>query len=430
VIRRAALAHQLTSHHSVLSSPVLPLLVFIAVVCGLVLRRMTQEERIQLFRRIIESTPRIAAAARQFVMRVMRTPAGCEEFYVALRSRTRWAIVTPAIVAAWLATQLLMWWNGGDTGDRLLVEWGASVGPLTTNAEWTRVASAMFIHRGWFHLIADTAGLLMAGALIERVVGRATFMTVFAGAGLLTGLLNLEAHPVSVLAGGAGAVFGVFGLMAATMVWGFAQRSPLTIPVAALRRVWPGAAVFVIHHLATEGFGSESMRGGLFVGLAGGLILVARVSAAKPPLGRVCATTVATMALFVAFAIPLRGIADVPAAIARVVDVEERTAALYDEKADRFKKGRMTAEQLASVADEIRDDVRQSRVTLASLTNVPVAHGPLWKETSEFLRLREESWRLRVTALREGRMQTLHQASVKEFEAMRVFDNVEKLRGG
>ena len=402
----------------------LPMVVFLAVVCGLFLRRLTQEERIQLFHKIIEVTRQSVTTGGESLM---RTPAGCEEFYTALRARTRWALLTPAIIAASLATHVLMSWNGNGDG---LVEWGASVGPLTTNAEWSRLASSMFIHHGWLHLVADTAGLLMAGALIERVVGRAAFTTVFAGAGLLAGLWSLAAHPVSVSAGAAGAVFGVYGLMAATMIWGFAQRSPLTIPLAALKRVWPGAAVFVIYHLATDGFGSESMRAGLLVGLLGGLILAARVSAAKPPLGRVCAATVGTGALLIAFAIPLRGIADVPATIARVVDVETRTAALYDAKADRFKKGRMSADELAVVADAISADVRHSRVTLAALRNVPTAHGPLWKETSEFLRLREESWRLRVKALREGRMQTLHEASVKEFAAMRVFENVEKLRGG
>ena len=404
------------------------MIVFVAVVCGLVLRRLTPEERIQLVHKSIDLARHSATTPRVMLMRM---PPGCEEFYAALRTRTRWALITPMIVAACATVHVLMRWNaGGESGDQLLIEWGASVGPITTNAEWSRLVSAMFIHRGWLHLIADTAGLLMAGALIERVVGRAAFTVVLAAAGLLAGLWNLEAHPISVSTGAAGAVFSVYGLMAATMIWGFAQQSPVTIPLAALKRVWPGAAVFVIYHVATEGLGSESMRAGLLAGLLGGLILAARVSIAKPPLGRVCAATVVTVALFIAFAVPLRGIADVPAAIARVIDVETRTAALYDAKADRFKKGNLSAEQLAAIAEGISAEVRDSRQTLAALRNVPTAHGPLWKETSEFLRLREDSWRLRVKALREGRMQTLHQASVKEFEAMRVFENVEKLRAG
>ena len=81
------------------------------------------------------------------------------------------------------------------------------------------------------------------------------------------------------------------------------------------------------------------------------------MSAAKPPVGRVCATTVATVALLIAFAVPLRGIADVPTEVARVIDVEARTAALYDAKADRFKKGRMSADELAAIAEAIGAEV-------------------------------------------------------------------------
>ena len=423
MILPATLAHLLSLYRFML-----PMIVFVAVVCGLVLRRLSQEERIQLFHRIIELARQAAITGRDAVTRI---PPGCDEFSVALRARTRWTLITPAIIAGFVAVHVLMRWNAtGDFDDQLLLEWGASVGPLTTNAEWSRLASAMFVHRGWMHLIADTAGLLMAGALIERVVGRAAFTLIFAASGLLAGLWSLAAYPISVNSGAAGAVFGVYGLLAATTVWGFAQRSPLTIPVAALRRIWPGALVFVIYHVATEGFVSQSMRAGLLVGLFGGLILVARVSVAKPPMGRVYATTVATFAVLIAFAVPLRGIADVPAEVARVIDVEARTAALYDAKTDRVRKGLISADELATIAEAIGAEVHTTRVTLAAIRNIPVDHRELLKETSEYLRLREESWRLRVEGLRKGRMPTLQDATVRDRESMRAYERVDAMRGG
>src|SRR5688572_29462589 len=146
MIPHAALAHQLSQ-----SGSMLPMIVFLAVVCGLVLRRMTPEERIQLFHRIVTLAGQTAITARDAVTRM---PSGCDEFYEALRARTRWPLVTPAIVAGFVVVHVLMRWNAsGNTGDQLLIDWGASVGPLTTNAEWSRLASAMFIHRGWWHLI-------------------------------------------------------------------------------------------------------------------------------------------------------------------------------------------------------------------------------------------------------------------------------------
>lgn len=399
----------------------LTMTVFVLVVCGLVMRRLSAEERMQLVHKMADGLRAGAATARDVMA---RTPPGCDEFYAALRARTRWTVITPAIALAFVAIHVLMRWSGGGIDDRLLVEWGASVGPLTTNAEWPRLVRAMFVHRSWLHLFADVAGLVMAGALIERIVGRGAFTVVFFASGMLGGLWQLAARPVAISSGASGAIFGVYGLLVATMVWGFAQRSPLTIPVAALRRVWPGALVFVIYCFSTEGLASEPIRAGALVGLVGGLILAARVSTAMPPLGRVCAASVAFFAIIVAVAIPLRGIADVPAALSRLVDVEEQTTARYDARIKQFRNGRITADELAATAAVIGEELRQVRTAIAALRNIPAEQVPLLVAASRFLQLREESWRLRVEALRQGRMQTLQKASVREFEAKRAFETV------
>jgi membrane associated rhomboid family serine protease len=399
----------------------LPMTVFVLVVCGLVVRRMSSEERIQLVHKIIHTLRAGATIAGDVVT---HTPSGCDEFYAALRTRTRWTLLTPALVVAFVATHVLMRWSGsGELDDRLL-QWGASVGPLTTNAEWSRLVTAMFVHRGWLHLLADIAGLLIAGALVERLAGHAAFAFVFFASGLLGGLWQLAARPVSISAGAASAIFGLYGLLAATMIWGLVQRSPVTIPMAVLKRVWPGALVFLVYHFFTEGLFSESMQAGAMIGFIGGLILTARVSTTTPPLGRVCATSVASFAILIAFAVPLRGIANVPAELSRVIDVEQRTAARYDADIKRFRNGRMTAEELAEVADAIYSEVRQRRVTLAAMRNVPAEQLPMLQAASRYLHLREDSWRLRVEALSQGRMQTLQKASVRESEAMRVFETV------
>jgi hypothetical protein len=212
------------------------------------------------------------------------------------------------------------------------------------------------------------------------------------------------------------------------MIWGYAQRSTLTIPGPALKRLWPGAAVFLVYQLFTEGLASESMQAGVMVGLLGGLILAARVSMATPPVGRVCAASVASLAILITFAVPLHGIADVPAALARVVEVEERTAARYDADITRFKTGRMSAEELAAVAEDVGAEVRQMRQTIAALRNIPAEQASVLQAAAHYLELREDSWRLRVEALREGRMQTLQKASIRELEALRAFETVVQSR--
>jgi rhomboid protease GluP len=405
----------------------LPMILFLAVVAGLFIRKLTPEERIQLVHTIVGHARRAIALARSYFT---STPPGCEEFYAALRERTKWALVTPALLAAYGAIYLVMiWGESSGSHEQLLLHWGGSMGPRTTNGEWWRLATAMFIHWGLLHLLADMAGLARAGVLVERLAGPTAFAFVYIAAGLIAGLRDLSAHPVAVSAGAAGAIFGVYGLLIATLVSGWIQRSPLTIPLGVLKGIWPGAVLFLVYNVVAEGFFTESMTSGLVVGLVGGGILALRIGSHKPPVPRLCATTVVAFGIVVAFAVPLRGMADVTREMARVIDLEKRTSNAYYAEVVRFRNGRKTASALADVAEGIAAEVRDTQASLAALTNVPRQHQPMLDDALEYLRLREESWRLRVEGLRAGRMPTLLRAERVESDAKTIFSRVEKLKG-
>ncbi len=83
----------------------------------------------------------------------------------------------------------------------------------------------MFVHVGVIHLIAEIAGLVQVGLLVERLVGRLTFAVVYVSSGVLAGVWSLTLHPVSVQAGAAEAIFGIYGLLLATLVLGMVQRT-------------------------------------------------------------------------------------------------------------------------------------------------------------------------------------------------------------
>ena len=400
------------------------MLLFVAVVLGLFVRKLTPEERIQLVHKSLELTQSGIAASRRFAT---STPDGCDEFYTALRARTRWSLVTPALLTAYVTIYFLMFVRGSALeGDQLLLHWGGSIGPRTTNGEWWRLLTAMFVHWGLLHLIADVAGLAQIGRLTERLVGPTTFAFVFVAAGLVSGLRELSVHPVAVNAGASAGVFGVYGLLIATCAWGWVRRSPLTIPVAVLKRIAPSAVAFFAYHLVAEGL-TESMTWGLVVGLACGGILAFGIDAHKPPIRRLCPSMAATLAILVVFAAPLRGMADVSRELASVIALETRTAAAYDAEVVRFRKGWQTAEKLADMAEAIASDVRTTRASLSTLTHVPPEHQPVVNDALEFLRLREESWTLRVEGLRAGRLQTLQRAERVESAAKSLFAEVEKL---
>ena len=404
-----------------------PLLLFLAVVSGLYIRKLTPEERIQLVHKTLEMIQRAGGVGRRFVT---STPDGGDEFYTALRERTRWPLVTATILFFYVALYVLMFVRGSSLeGEELLLHWGGSVGPRTTNGEWWRLVTAMFIHWGFLHLIADAAGISQIGRLTERLVGSTTFAFVFVAAGLIGGLRELSAHPVAVNAGASGGVFGIYGLLLATGAWGWVKGSPLTIPVGVLKRMSPGAVIFLLYHLVAEGL-TPSMAWGLVVGLACGGVLAFGIDVDKPPVRRLYPSMAATLAIIVLFAAPLRGMADVTRELGGVIALEERTSVAYDKEVVRFRKGWTKADQLADMAEAIASDVRATRASLLTITNIPPEHQPVVKSALEFLRLREESWTLRVEGLRNGHLQTLQRADRAESQAKMLFTEVEKLKSG
>ena len=355
---------------------------------------------------------------------IAKPPSGGEGFYAALKARTRFALITPAIVAAYVVVFVLLLVGSGDMGDpRTLVSWGGSIGTRTTNGEWWRLGTSMFVHVGLVHLIAEIAGFAQVGLLAERLVGRLAFTVVYLSAGVLASLWNLTLHPVSVHAGAAGAIFGVYGLLMASLALGLVQRSTLTVPVAVLKGLWPGVALFVIYNMVTEGLASSAMQAGLVIGFTVGMLIAARVISDKPPVRRVCAVMAATVAIVVVLAAPLRGLADVTGDVARAKDAEERTARVYDAAIVRFKDGRIKAQELAKLAESFVTELQLIQAELVSVENVPAEHRPMLAKALEYLTLRQDSWRLRAEGLRAGRPQTLQKADAAEHSALAALES-------
>src|SRR5207247_7682362 len=139
-------------------------------------------------------------------------------------------------------------------------------------------------------------------------------------------------------------VFGVSGLRLASLISGLFPRSTVTMPMTAVKRLAPAAAVFLLYHVAGGGLEGTAGFAGLVVGFVCGLVLAIRVSDQKPPAYRVAAATLATATIAVAFAVPLRGVTDARPEIARVAALEDRTAGAYEAVANRFRRGRAPVE--------------------------------------------------------------------------------------
>ena len=118
---------------------------------------------------------------------------------------------------------------------------------------------------------------------------------------------------------------------------------------------------------------------------------------------------------------PLRGLVDARADVAAVIAVEGRTAHDYDEELARANDGRSSMRDRIVVIDQIRPQLQALRTRLESFDKVPREQQLLVASAIDFLKTRDESWRLRKEALRKSNLQILRQADSVERNSIDKF---------
>jgi membrane associated rhomboid family serine protease len=364
---------------------------------GVAFRAMNSEERMRALRWVV-------AAIRQLRDAALYRPPECERFREVLRARTPWVLVTPALVALNATVFLFMLFGAGALSDpTTLVAWGGNLGPRTTNGEWWRLVTSTFIHSGGLPLLVNGAALVQIGLLLERLLGGVVVAAVYVAAGVFASLVSLNGHPMAVSAGASGAVFGLYGLLLASSIWSLFRRSSVTIPLRAATRLAPAAAMFILYNAGAGGLEGVAELSGLVAGFVCGLVLTRDVADRKPPTRRIAVAMAVTLSIAAASAIPLHGITDVRPEVQRVIALEGRTAGTYRTAADQFIKGRITAAALAQLIERaIVPELQAAGARLEVLHGVPREDQPLVADAEEYLRLRSESWRLRVEELRKA----------------------------
>src|ERR1043166_670034 len=101
--------------------------------------------------------------------------------------------------------------------------------------------------------------------ILERLVGRLIVVAVFLTAGVFASIVNLATQPLSLSYGASGAIFGLYGLLVATVIWGMPHRTPLTMPLMVVKRIAPAAGVFLLYNLMNDSVGSAGECTGLLV---------------------------------------------------------------------------------------------------------------------------------------------------------------------
>jgi len=176
--------------------------------------------------------------------------------------------VTPLLLIANILVFVIMGITGADLlepGSKVIYEWGGNYGPAIREGEWWRLVSAVFVHIGIVHLLANMLTLGFIGFALEPLLGRARFLAAYLLSGVTGGLLSLYVHPQIISAGASGAIFGLFGVFLAVL--------STSLTGAKMRSVaLPSMVLYVLYQLAA-GMKDGVDNAGHLGGLAGGLFI-------------------------------------------------------------------------------------------------------------------------------------------------------------
>jgi membrane associated rhomboid family serine protease len=333
--------------------------------------------------------PRLVLAYVKAIRNYGRAEAA--PFYEALAARKRWVVATSAIVLV----NVVAWRMAAF--DSLI-----NVGTHTTNGEWWRLVTAMFAHHSLLLLAIDVAAILQIGLVVERLVGPFAFVTTFAASGVLAGLTTVSAYPLQPSSSASSAVAGLYALLLVSFVAGWRHRSDVTIPVVAMKRFVPVAVVFILASLIDHAWNVRADVVGFVIGIVIGAFTAHDVSEHQPSPRHVAMALGGAFIIAVAAAIPLRGILDVKPELEKVVALERSTAKTYEAAAGRLRTGGMTNDALAKlIGTSIVPALRAEDDHLAGLKHVPHENEGAIADARHYLRLRIDSWTLRVESLRE-----------------------------
>jgi rhomboid protease GluP len=158
------------------------------------------------------------------------------------------APVAAALVAINVAVLLLVGWRFDDpTSSEALIAAGALERGLISSGQWWRLLTAVFLHIGWIHLLANSIFGFGWCRMVERIFGHGRFLALYLLAGVGASAASMATHDVL----GAGASGALFGMIGATLVihrrmlpgWGPFLRSRPTLSIAAQLGVWTVLAV-------------------------------------------------------------------------------------------------------------------------------------------------------------------------------------------
>ncbi len=349
--------------------------------------------------------------------------ARLEEFQRTLVELTPHVYVTPVLVGLNVLVFIAMLVSGVSLTEPTiadLLRWGADFGPRTTNGEWWRLFTCMFVHIGIIHILLNMWVLATAGPLVERMVGNVGFLLLYLVSGLTGSLASLFWNPLLVSAGASGAIFGIYGAFLSLLL-----RHRGSIPGEALVQLRNSGLGFLFYNLLygmmKANVDNAAHIGGLVGGVLCGLVLSQPFTPETLP-GRpmrnllVSALGVVLLVGGILTAYSQHaGLAQVQNELDRFAEVEKQSLDAFNSAVEKAQRKELTDAAFANILErDVLPEWKAAGDRLSAITDVPAALQRHLRAILEYVRLRQEAWELFVRALREGNEKLAQQAMAKQ----------------
>ena len=348
-----------------------------------------------------------------------------------LRALTPVIYVTYVILAINVAVFIAMALSGAGLFDPTpdsLLRWGANFGPRTTNGEWWRLATSMFLHIGLMHIAFNMVVLLQIGPLMERILGNAGFTVAYLVSGLGGALASVAWNPYVVSAGASGAIFGLYGALL-----GFLALRPKAVPQEVLSGLVKGALAFigynVVYGFIRAGTDMAAHAGGLATGFLCGMALSLPLTIDDRPRrsGRNALLAVSAALLLSLVALKLPHSVDLQARLREFGAVEKSTLASYNQALQQFVGGKLKAPDFAALVEKtLLPDWNAQGESLSKLRGLPDRQTRLVALLVKYIGLRGDGWAMLAAGLREDRQDKIKQAMDKQKEASTVVTEISQ----
>ena len=188
-----------------------------------------------------------------------------------------WTSVTNVVIALNVAVFVLMGLQGAgwveSASMKPYVLYGANNGAATTDGEWWRLVTCMFMHYGILHLALNMWALFQVGHLLENLLGRTLYTLAYIGSGVIASLASIIWHGDKIWSAGAsGAVFGAYGALL-----GYMLREKHGVPRAVFQPIMRSTLTFagynIVFGLAHPGIDNAAHVGGLVSGFVLGWLV-------------------------------------------------------------------------------------------------------------------------------------------------------------